>query len=389
LLGRAAGVDVNAADTTDMKNTALHLAAEGNHGETCTMLVKRHAKIDAKNSKGDTALTYALAVQAGAANSVTALVKAGADIYVKNNDKLNACEISQRKDICYSTTTRNAFMKATDTSDSREFELHEKFKNKQRFPGKNLSNDWRTASQWTFSVKENTKVNILVYPINRMEEYEKKVAGCIVQHENPTHQIVSFQQLGIGFASAKPMEFNMEPEFAYTVCPYAMDEALNGDFGICVFSNSKVGVDGVEPKKWKHHSEVDGKWKGENAAGSAKPLQNPSFLLNVEGDGDQDMVLMLTQKSKDVSGSLFGDGTRITPAKFHIGFFVFDKTVNKEVDKTPHWLNSYDVVKVFKADGGKMYTIVPTTQKEGEELEFTLHVFSNTKVTLKSKKAEK
>jgi len=389
LLGRAGGVDVNAADTTDLKSTALHLAAEGNHGETCTMLVKRHAKIDAKNAKGDTPLTFALAVQAGAAASVTALVKAGADIYAKNNDKLNACEISQRKDICYSTTTRNAFMKATDTSDAREFELHEKFKNKQRFQGKNLTNDWKTASQYTFTVKENTKVVILVYPVNRMEDYEKKVAGCIVQHEYPAFQVVSFQQQGMGFAAAKPFEFNMEPEFAYTVCPYSMDEALNGDFGICVFTNSKAGVDGVEPKKFKHHAEIDGKWKGDNAAGSAKPLENPSFLLNVEGEGNQDLVIMLTQKSKDVSGSLFGDGTRITPAKFHVGFFIFDKTVNKELDKTPHWLNSFDVVKVFKAEGGKMYTIVPTTQKEGEELEFSLHVYSHGKVSLKSKKGEK
>jgi hypothetical protein len=280
-------------------------------------------------------------------------------------------------------------MKATDTSDAREFELHEKFKNKQRFLGKNLSNDWKSGSQYTFNVKENTKVSILVYPVNRMEEYEKKVAGCIVQHENPTHQIVSFQQQGIGFAAAKPLEFNMEPEFAYTVCPYAMDEALHGDFGICVFSNSKAGVNGFEPKKWKNHVEIDGKWKGDNAGGSAKPLENPSYLLSVDGEGEMDAVVMVTQKSKDVSGSLFGEGTRITPAKFHIGFFVFDKTVNKELDKTPHWLNSFDVVKVIKIEGGKMFTLVPTTQKEGEELEFSLHVFANAKVSLKSKKGEK
>ncbi len=36
-----------------------------------------------------------------------------------------------------------------------------------------------------------------------------------------------------------------------------------------------------------------------------------------------------------------------------------------------------------------MYTIIPTTQKEGEELEFGLHVFSQAKVSLKQKKGEK
>jgi len=221
-----------------------------------------------------------------------------------------------------------------------------------------------------------------------MEEYEKKVAACVVQHEHPSFQVVSFQQQGIGFSAQKPLEFNMENEggVAYTLCPYSMDEALNGDFGICVFSNSKHGVDAHQPKKFKHHAEVDGKWKGDTAAGSAKPLENPSFLLSVEGEDSHDAVFMLTQKSKDVSGSLFGEGTRITPAKFHIGFFIFDKTVNKELDKTAHWLNSYEVVKPFKLEGGKMYTIIPSTQKEGEELEFSLHVFSNAKVSLKARK---
>jgi len=238
-------------------------------------------------------------------------------------------------------------------------------------------------------VKENTKATFLIYPVNRAEEYEKKAVGCIVQHETPELPVVTFQQAGIGFAAAKPLEFNMEPEFAYTVCPYAMDEALEGEFGIVVFTNLKGGAAAAEPKKLKYHAEAEAKWKGSTAAGSMKPLENPHFQLDVGGEGDQEVLLMLTQKSKDVSGSLFGDGTRIVPAKFYIGFFVFDKTVNKELDKTAHWLNSFDVTKTFKAEGGKTYTVVPTTQKEGEELEFSLHAHSHTKVSLKQKKGEK
>lgn len=117
------------------------------------------------------------------------------------------------------------------------------------------------------------------------------------------------------------------------------------------------------------------------------------------------MTVLLAQKSKDVSGSLFGEGSRsdqpsssriyfsylrsIVPAKFYIGFFIFDKTVNKEVDKTEHWLNSFEVVKNVKLEGGKSYTLIPTTQKEGEELDFSLHAFSNAKLSLKLKKGEK
>lgn len=176
-----------------------------------------------------------------------------------------------------------------------------------------MSGDWKSATQFSLNVKENTKVVILVYPITRSEDYEKRVAACIVQHEHPTHQIVSFQQQGIGFASTKPLEFNMEPEFTYTVCPYATDESVYGDFGVAVFSNSKSGVECSEPKKWKYHAEADGKWKGKTAAGSSRPLENPMFALTPDGEGPQDVVVMLTQKSKDVSGSLFGDGNRCDP----------------------------------------------------------------------------
>jgi len=201
--------------------------------------------------------------------------------------------------------------------------------------------------------------------------------------------VVTFQQHGIGFAAAKPLEFYMEPKYAYTVCPYALEEGLNGDFGIVVFTSEKNGVTGVEPKKFKYRVEAESKWKGSTAAGSIKPLDNPHFALDVNGEGEQEVLVLLTQKSKDVSGSLFGDGTRIVPAKFYIGFFVFDKTVNQEVDKTAVWLNSFDVTKVLKLEGGKSYTVVPTTQKEGEELEFALHAYSQVKLSLKQKKGEK
>jgi len=274
-------------------------------------------------------------------------------------------------------------------ADWREFEIAPKFKSKQRFEGKNLSADWRTATQFTFTVKENTKAAFLVYPVNRAEDYEKKAVGCIVQHDAPSLPVVTFQQNGIGFAAAKPFEVNLEPEYAYTICPYSMDEALNGDWGVVVFCNAKGGATVSEPKKFKQHTELESKWKGASAAGSIKPLDNPHFSLDVSGEGEQDVIVMLSQKSKDVSGSLFGDGTRIVPAKFYIGFFLFDKTVNKELDKTVHWLNSFDVLKPLKLEGGKMYTIVPTTQKEGEEVDLVLHAYAHVKLSLKQKKGEK
>lgn len=61
------------------------------------------------------------------------------------------------------------------------------------------------------------QVAFLVYPVARGEDYEKKAVGCIVKHDRADLQVTSFQQHGIGFAAAKPFEFNMEPENAYTV----------------------------------------------------------------------------------------------------------------------------------------------------------------------------
>lgn len=46
------------------------------------------------------------------------------------------------------------------------------------------------------------------------------------------------------------------------------------------------------------------------------------------------------------------------------------------------------MVKTLKLEGGKTYTIIPTTQKEGEELEFVVHVYAQTKLAFKQKKGE-
>merc|ERR1712003_306450 len=101
-----------------------------------------------------------------------------------------------------------------------------------------------------------------------------------------------------------------------------------------------------------------------------------------------DVTLMLSQNVKDVGGALFGDsGARITPAKYHIGYFIYDKTCNKQLGKTEHWLNAVDVHATHTLQGGKQYTIVPATEKEREELSFTLVAASTNKVSLKLKKA--
>lgn len=139
---------------------------------------------------------------------------------------------------------------------------------------------------------------------------------------------------------------------------FTSTESLEGKFGVCVFSNDSTGVQVnfslslqfrfltfkmVEPKQFKRTDSVKGKWKGPTAAGTLKPLQNPLYQLTVDGEGEVDVAIMLTQDVKDVGGALFGDsGARITPAKYYLGFFIYDKTCNKLISKTPVWLNSVD-----------------------------------------------
>lgn len=104
------GADIDAPEQAKTKYTALHLAAEANQGDACTVLLKAGANPNAQNDKGDTPLTTALVQKSGAAKSVTALVEGGASVYVKNKADLAPWEVAKKKDLCYSATTRNAFM---------------------------------------------------------------------------------------------------------------------------------------------------------------------------------------------------------------------------------------------------------------------------------------
>jgi len=280
-------------------------------------------------------------------------------------------------------------MKATDSVDRREFLIMQYTGHKQRFAGKNMSKDWSTSTQFIFTVEKLTKVSILAYSEKRTDNCEKLVAFCLVQGKERVYKMPSFQQEGIGFGTLKPFEIDLQPEYAYTAITYCTDDSVVGDFGICVFSKKECQVNAVQAIDWPHHEETKGAWKEATAGGSDvdERMSNEKFNLRNKDKKTAKVLVMLRQVNKSVDALVFADGGhRITPSKFYVGFFVYDENLKKEVNKTEKWINSYDVYMTLELEAGETVAIIPTTQKEGEEMDYELHAYSETKIELKKRK---
>jgi len=366
------------------KRTTLHLAATANEGDTVTALIEGGVNANARDSKNDTPLTAALLVESGAAVSISALIKGKADLYHKNTmHGVPAWEMATNKEICYATTSRNAFLKACDVLDPREFEIAQKFPQKKRIEGTSLSTNWETATQFILSASKSTKVSLLVYSKTRTDDSMKQVAFCVVKNSRNEHtyKMPSFQQEGMGFGSTKPFECIIEPELSYNLMSYCTKEELNGDFLLCIFTGADAeDVSCVEALDWPHQQRQSSAWKKDTAGGSGEGFKkNPQFALTVTKDAE--VLLLIKQAIKDVAGVLLPEGGhRIVPSKFYVGFYVF--IGDKEFGKTEKWVNSYDVYKFLDLQAGNTYIIYPCTQKEGQECGFELLAFSKSKIKL-------
>jgi len=298
-------------------------------------------------------------------------------------------DIAQRKELCYSTTSRVAFMRATDSVDKREFSIMQQTGQKQRITGKDVTKDWNTSTQYIFTVDQPTKVVILAYSEKRTDNCEKLVAFFVIQGTERVYRMPSFQQESIGFGSLKPFEYELVPDYAYTAVTYCTDDSVAGDFGICVFTKKGTPlVHAVEAIDWPHHSQATGSWKDDTAGGSAKDkMNNEKFILRNKDKKTASVLVMLRQVNKSVDALVFADGGhRVTPSKYYVGFYVYDEGVKKEINKTEKWINSYDVYMSLNVEAGESVVIIPTTQKEGEEMEYEVHAYSAQKVEIKKKK---
>jgi len=96
---------------------------------------------------------------------------------------------------------------------------------------------------------------------------------------------------------------------------------------------------------------------------------------------------MLAQKSKDVSAIVFDDN-RIVPAKFYIGMYVFPVgNTKQELAKSSKWHNSKEVYLKCRIGGDfKNVVVVPSTLMPGEEVDYEISAFADSKISLKKNK---
>jgi len=260
----------------------------------------------------------------------------------------------------------------------------EKMGQKQRVTGKNMTKDWNTSTQYNFTVEEETKVTILGYPENRTDNCEKLVAFCLVEGKD-YHRVPSFQQDGLGFGTFKPLEWKLEPKLVYTVVTYCTDDAVQGPFGLCVFT--KKGTPKVtikESVEWKHSLTCKGEWMDNTAGGAGESrLKNLKFQLTNKEKKSATVLVMLRQVNKTLETLVFADGGhKIIPSKYYVGFYVLDVSLGKDITQTEKWCNSYDVYKFLEVEGGESIIILPATQNEGEEMAYEIHAYSDSKITL-------
>jgi len=297
-------------------------------------------------------------------------------------------EIAQKKELCYSATTRNAFMKACDVIDHREFQYAEKLPQKQRVIGKGLSMDWTTSVQFQLRSKHDlNEVTVLAFSVERPEDCIKNVGFCVVKDHDSEHVCPSFQPEGIGFGDLDPFRFPLEKDFTYTVVVYSKVEDLKGDFGVCLFTPKGSNQPTIkEAKDFKTVVKASGEFKDKTACGSSVIKGNPHFLLTCESKKETEVLVMLHQVTGDVSAIVF-DNNRIVPAKFYVGMYVLDG--KKEFTKSEKWHNSKDVYIRLTMGGSKQteFTIVPSTRLPEEEVQFELSARSDGKLTLKAQKS--
>jgi ankyrin repeat protein len=385
----AAGFDPNAP--ADLKRTPLHFAAHADNVEVVEALVEAEGiSINAQDKAGNTALVEALS--SDATKTVTALVNAGADIYIQNDKDLTVWEVAQRKDMV-NTEARKSFMNAIGVHDAREFPVRQKFPKKTVVKAKDCSLDYEESQQFAISVSEAHEVCIILTTddVIASPAFAGSSGFAVIKSDQGVHNELAISRDTVAFSGNRAVTLKMEPNFFYVVVPYAKTQDAVRDFSLVILAPKKKNVTVAPLKKWAHIAEVESKWEGKSAGG-AQPAptwtDNPQFELTMPQEDDVQFAVLLTQEENDPElRYVDGDDHKKIPYDHPVGFYLCDRGGVKVLEQVEKWTNSRDVHQQFQMDFSQRnhICIIPTMHQAGTESPFTLRVFCDKPITLAPK----
>jgi hypothetical protein len=371
--------DIEAKDKDGAR--PLHIAASANNTKAVALLLEKGASVNAQDDKGNSPLHNALS--ANGVDSVRALAShKKVDIYRRNKNDQHAAHLALK----IGGDLKRAFMEAVKVEDDREFEVVDSgFPKRYRLEGENLSMDYQKSNQFLVTAAVETEAKLICHFIGsgavaaNSESAASKVGFCIVKTTEGKHHEMSYQTNCLGYGGLEPTLFKFQPGQQIAILPYSQSDEAKGKFSMLFFTKAEAELTIKPLTPWKNSMQKKSEWKGESAGGcNQEPnpwRKNPHFLLRLpKGRKDVEVLLMLEQTKSTLDIIPY----QVHPYAFHIGFYIYDKEVEAQLDRSV-WQNAREVTKHFKFDATahQELIIIPTTVKTGQETAFTLSVFSD------------
>lgn len=374
--------------TNNRKETPLHCASECDNHEAIEVLVAKGANINAQDEEGNVPLSVALLKHSP--NAIKALLKAKANVFKKIKKGMTVWELAQRRDLV-NTEPRKVFMEQLGVHDAREFPELKKFPKKFTAEGKKISIDYLESTQFTITSKTQMEVSILISSPELSSEFASQSSFALTKSQQGIHNEPDYSRDTIAFGGAKAVHVTIEPEYFYTIIPYAKMEQFEGGYVVVVRTEEDKEVTITELKPWKYCEVVEGRWKKKTAGGALHNetwVKNTQYELTLPKQDNVRFLVYLAQEPDDIEYRLPDGGElSVVPYDFNIGFVLLDKNGTKAIDQTEKFSNSRGVHKEFvlNCKENNVWTIVPATWNPGEESEFTLKVYCDEPISLKMK----
>lgn len=377
----AAKADVGKEDAKG--NRPLHAAAANDKADSIKLLLEAGADIDAQNKEGNTALHVALIT--GSIEAVKALVEAKAGLFIENDEKLTPCTLSVKVGVD-NEEVRDAYFKAINVCDEREFPLKKELGNRvieTRAKLEHGEGTWQNNPQLRLKAPTGSTCKVLMFyddPVSRTTLPMEK-CGFLMFNDKGEHKQVTYWHDCLHYGQVDPLEIAFTEESpSYTIIPFSKGLALAGDWSIIVYSESEE-VTLRELSEWKHRVSRKGEWKGSSAGGCIEHKtfsDNPTYKLKVPKEAVK--VMLHLEQGRNMADV---EPFKIIPYRSFIGFYTFEEGADLALDEPLHklqkWKNAREVCQEIEIDGSKnaTLTLIVGTYKPNEEAAFTLTVLSD------------